>query len=249
MKKILLFIVASFAINVSADTSFTSGLNKNHLFTIFQSTNCQEICKSTQKQLKKYNDEAVVIVNFDHKTYNIYQNKIANMNKSEVMDPQFFLNHSVLNNQFVSNMNLTSLKRPLVGELTANYSENLFKVVFSPMKTIEIQDNLINKIKNRSKKENIVDDSYDQMDLTLHVAVTTPHKYLYMDHGVNEGNFINNSHNVLDLYIEKSQDKEWSISIPHEKYNNPSLAFVIWVEDENKNIIQVSSSDFYRLAY
>lgn len=247
MKYLLLGILLSST--VQAEIIFESGDERNHILSAFQNDDCKEECSNFYRNLELYSPENLFVLRFDDNKFNEEHLLISTINGAEKVSPQYFLNHSVLSTDFYNYIDLRDLKRNVVGNLKVSFDNYTLKSSFSPKKEEYVEENLYNQIKN-IKTQHIVDDiEFNKNNITFYVAVTTPEKREYIEKGVNEGHFIPKNSDVIYFDSIKSSDLTWSLEIPYKSFDIDSLAFVVWIEDENKNVIQSSSSRFYRFSY
>lgn len=249
MKKFLIGALLSTSMTIMADVSFESGNNKNHIMSTFQNNECKESCNIVNNKLYKYDPQNLFILRFDDNRYQYLHKFYSTINDVDVVSPQFFLNHSVINNHFFENVDLRELNNDLVGNLKINFDNKELKANFYPLREIKNGDNLNTFIKGDGDTSLIKDEYYDNKELTLFVAITTPNREIYSEDGVNEGHFVSNNNNVLFLESISSTDLNWNMNIPYKSFNEDSLSFVVWIEDDKKNIIQSSSHLFYRFSY
>jgi hypothetical protein len=249
MKKFLISALLLTSINVIADVNFESGNNKNHIITTFQNNDCQDYCDLFNEKLYKYEPKNLFVLRFDDKKYKDLHKLHSTINDVNTVTPQFFLNYSVINYNFFEIVDMRELSDGLVGNLKINFDKKELKATFSPVIEIKNDQNLNTLLKGAGETSLNKDSFYDNKDLTLFVAITTPVKSVYNDSGKNEGHFTSNNHNVLLLKSKSSNDMTWKMDIPYQDFDEGSLSFVLWIEDDHKNIIQASSNSFYRFDY
>lgn len=225
---IALLSITSFT---QAELIFESGETRNHILTTFQNNDCDQACSSMQDNLHKYKPTNVSSLRFDDSKFQELHKFYSNINGSEVRTPQFFLNHSIIPSSVFDSVDLRLLNDNHVGNLKLKFDGH------------ELTGEFIEKLDNNIKEKAEV------KDLTMFVAVTTPIKSIYMEKGDNEGKFISNEHNVLFIDSVLSSNLSWVLNIPYKKFDESSLSFVVWIEDDNKNIIQSASSPFHRFSY